>query len=191
MTDGKGMVVIRNRANYYSGWGIAVGLLVVTVSIDAMHLYSRWPDAPDETPLQALPSHLAFAVMGLGAFARFSRPRVEVTAGDVVLRNVFQDVFIPASAIETLDDSGGYLVVTAAGRDFTAVATEASNLTMFLGRQGTAQALRSALSEVSDREPDDGAVRVAVRESPTGSELVLWVAYALYPAAALLRPVFS
>lgn len=184
--------VIRNRANYFSGWFIALGLLALSVATDAMHLYSRWNDAPDETPLQALPLYLAYMAIGLGAFAVFSRPRMEVAFDAVVLRNVFRDIQIPPGSIDDLDDSGKYLVITAGGQRYTAAATEASNFTMFLGRQGSARATAGAITASSGAaDGGEGIVHVTLRGWPRGGELALWTAYVAYPAAAILHQALS
>jgi Bacterial PH domain len=82
-----------------TGWSPA------NVAIDASHLYSRFSDAPNEPAAQARPLYPFWVVVGMGAFAVFARPRVEVGPDQVVLRNVFRDVYVPIASIEELDDS--------------------------------------------------------------------------------------
>ena len=184
-------LIIRNRSNYVSGWFLGVGGLALNVAIDALHLYSRFSDAPNETAVQALPLYLFWVAIGMGAFGIFARPRVEVGPDQVILRNVFRDIYIPTASIEDIDDSGKYLTITAGGRRFVAAATEASNLTVMLGRQGTAHAVEEALEQGPQGATTSTSVRISVRQLPHRGEAVLWIGYLAYAVAAIAHQLLS
>lgn len=173
--------------NQVSGWFVAFGLFGLAVGIDILHVYSAWDDAPGEPWYAQLPIYAWFAVVGLGAFAVFGRPRVEITNTAVDLRNIFRDVHIPLSTITDASTDGKYLVITAGGRKYRAAGTESPNIQICAGISASAALNVQAAVTAGAQSPTDDLVVQRWRRPPEPPErllITLWLLYPLLAAAA-------
>lgn len=174
-------IVARSRTNWVSGWFLAVGLLALMGATDPLHLYTTWSDVPAAEPWWVrLPYYGSVAALGLGSFAIFGRPRVEVTTEMVVLRKIVRDVTIPLGAVEKAESDGKYLVITAGGRRYRAAGTESWNVQPF---GGASAAAASTVRAAADGTTNTGPVTVVMRR-PERAELLLAAAWAAYPLMA-------
>lgn len=101
------------------------GLAVATAALGAVLLV--WVSAA-AGPSAALPYGPPVALVVLVAWLTFWRPAVEVSDGEVVLRNVWRTVRVPWPALRDVDDRLGLRLVTAYG-DYQAWAAPAPRRT--------------------------------------------------------------
>lgn len=177
---------MRNRVNQWASIVVAVGALVLTIPVmDAMHVWSVFADAPDETWWEALQWYLGFVGVGLAFVVFGARPRIELDDRRLVIRNVLRDVYVPRPNVVAIDDeSGTYLKIVSTDGRYRCWAGERFNYEVFTDRPGAGgRGLAGAVPAPSPQttsEPD-----VVVWRRPEWYELAYVAIAVAYPVAAL------
>lgn len=170
--------VLRNGANYVSGWLLGYGLLLFVVALDPLGVVLTWEDGSNGLHGVNLQFFAFFGSISLVGFALWARPRVELLPGLVVLRNILRDVRIPADAIEGVDTTGEYVKISAAGKQYTAAGLEQSNLMLLRGSDFGERAAESMQAQATGPVAASGVtVRWRALEWPETVLLLLWAAY--------------
>jgi hypothetical protein len=170
--------VLRNQANYVSGWLLGYGLLLFVICLDPLGVVLTWDDGSNGLSRENLEFLAFFASSSLVGFALWGRPRVELLPGRVILRNVLRDVRIPADAIEGVDTTGEYVRITAAGKRYTAAGLEQSNLMLMRGSNFGDRAEEAMQQQAgADGSAADVTVRWRAPEWPEITLVLLWTAY--------------
>ena len=153
-------VVFRKTSNYVLGWLGVLGMLAVIVGVDMLHLYSMYPDEPEDSFLDGLPivGVLAGAALIFHLFG--TRPRVELHSGHVLLRNPLRDVALPIASIDGIKQEGAFPQFVSRGRRFTTWGMERWVVERASGRGG---ALGQLIQDIESR-------RVPARTSPCLAE---------------------
>ena len=171
--------VLRNQANYVSGWLLGYGLLLFVLALDPLGVVlTGGEDGSNGLDALNLQFFVFFGSISLIGFALWGRPRVELLPGLVVLRNILRDVRIPADAIESVDATGDYIKISAGGRRYTAAGLEQSNLMLLRGSDFSQRAAESIGAQVTGSVTTSG-VTVSWRglEWPEAVLLLLWAGY--------------
>ena len=143
---------MRSRTNRVSGWLLAFGLWAGSVAVDPLHLYSVWSDVPpDERWYVQLPRYAVFMVMAVGAFAVLARPRLELSADSLTIRNPLRDVFVPLANITKAETDGKYPVIHTDGGRHTAWGAESLNVQT---GSGISAAVAARVSEETLARPE-------------------------------------
>lgn len=173
-------VTYRNQANRVISWVGFYGLLVLTVSLDFLHMYSEFSDAPGDTTLvESLPLFgmvflIAVLLLLLGA-----RPYLRIHDGVLTIRNPLRTVCVPASHVDEVDESGKYLRLLVGGKVVTVWGMESWNA-------GPVGRVPTSLTVALQEGPAPGTVppgdRMRQQLTPLRPAeavgLLLWVAYA-------------
>lgn len=178
-------VVVRNRVNQWASLIMGAGLVVLAIPVmDAMHVWSVFSDAPDETWLEALPWYLGFAAGGMAFVIFGARPRVEIDDRQVVIRNVLRDVYIPRANLREIDDeSGTYLGIVSTQGRYRCWGGERFNYEVVASRPGPGG---RALADVAVLHPGrEGEMDVVVWRKPEWYELAFLAIWVAYPVVAL------
>lgn len=171
----------RSRVNWVCGWLMALGLPLVVVWLDPLELFP-----PDRDLEWAIPLTVQMAALSVGSYACLARPRVEIWADRLVIRNIVRDIAVPTSSIDEIDDtSGTHLRLRVGRRWYTASATQSSVLDGVLGRTTTANAIALAARELNAEGSQRPPVAVTVRR-PEWVELALLLFWTIYIAVGLV-----
>ena len=172
--------MLRNRANFVSGWLLGFGLLGFVVWLDPLGVYSTWEDGGSGLTSENLEFVVFFAAISVGGFSLFGRPHVRLQTGNVLICNILRDVSIPRGAIEAVDTTGEYVRIAAGGKQYTAAGLEQSNLSHWTGGSFGSRAAEA----MQDRALPTGehAVVVVRWRRPEVAELVLVLLWAVYVA---------
>jgi hypothetical protein len=174
--------VLRNKVNQVSGWLLGYGLLLFVLFLDPLSVVLTWEDGSNGLSRENLQFCAFFGSVSLVGFVLWARPRVELLPGAVFLRNIFRDVRIPMHAIESVDTTGEYVRIGAAGRKYTAAGLEQSNLMLMRGNDFGDRAAEAMQSQT---QVEAGASTVTTRwRAPEWPEVLLLVLWTLYVAAA-------
>lgn len=165
-------LVVRNRVNQCWGWLIALGIPLVILWLDPLDLYP-----PDRNLDWAFALTIESAILSIGSYAVFARPRVEVWPDRLIIRNVFRDVSAPFGAITEIDDrSSTWIRIRAGGKWYTAAGTELSTLDGFRGPSGERMSAARVFPE-GDVASGEVAVRWRSLERVEVALLVTWLSY--------------
>ncbi|WP_123378928.1 hypothetical protein [Pseudokineococcus lusitanus] len=180
-------VVVRRQLNRWAGFLSGFGVLAFTVATDRFFAWRSSPDTPPPTSLQVLLDYgwvfpaLSVVLLTLGA-----RPRIDVWPDHLIVRNLISDTTVPRQAYLGLSEgfpgwmrlrtTGGQVYAWALGvDDHEEVPAERDLLTEAFLNHPTASLTTRAARRVSRRP-----------RSPEWYEMVLWMTWIAYIAAALL-----
>jgi Bacterial PH domain len=184
----RGVETIRHRTNTVLAWLLAYGLLALIVAVDPLGLYATWKGGGQGSAAMFLAT-LWFLIFSVVGFALFARPRVELRRDALVLRNACRDIEIPWSQIDEVDATRGiYLRVVAAGRSYSAMGIEKSNLALLSGSSDFVGAVSERIGTHRKGAPISPGDSVRIRwRKIEKTELALLGGWVIYIGGSLLR----
>lgn len=186
-------ITLRGKGNYLIAVFAAWALTGFFIWLDPLALYSRWSDGGNgftSTNLVYLLIQMACAAI----FQAYTYPRVELSRHGVLIRNVMTDTFIAWPFVEELNSEGKYLAIKAQGRWHSVTASEKMNVTVFLGRRGTADSMAATVERYRrayrpPSTPPAPPPNVSPWRGVQRSDLALGACWLVYIVGAGLRSV--
>ncbi len=116
--------VIQNKVNLVSGYVVSFGFLAGFVILDPFQVFVTWPAGQALSESETLGYGAFFGCLSMLALATLGRPRVELHADHLLIRNVLHDVLIPLSALDSKEDLSDPFLISARNRTYTAWGAE-------------------------------------------------------------------
>jgi PH (Pleckstrin Homology) domain-containing protein len=125
--DGYRPRVYRSRSNLVAGLATSFGLFGFFCWLDPFLIWSPW-EGGDALPtkFESLTFCLPFFLLSVFTAAFFARPRVEVTAQTVIVRNPVRDTVAPLGSVHRIDYSGTFARLLLGDRTVWALGLERS-----------------------------------------------------------------
>lgn len=123
----------RNRANWISGWVLALGMFAAAVALDPLTLYNKSTDGGFGFDSFNLSAIAVMAMVSLGGYSFFSKPYVTVRGGQLVVQNPLKRWQLPLSEVDVVHDSYPYASVRIREKRVWLLATERSTRSLMVG----------------------------------------------------------